>query len=58
VEVLTAQGRYNDDEDQGERVPGAIKHEGVVDAIVDTLKWALTDPAVRKWAPSPFEEEK
>ena len=26
VEVLTAQGRYNDDEDQGKRVPGAIKH--------------------------------
>lgn len=57
VEVLTAQGRYNDDEDQGKRVPGAIKHEGVVDAIVDTRKWALTDPAVRKWASSPFEEE-
>ena len=57
VEVLTAQGRYNDDEDQGKRVPGAIKHEGVIDAIVDTRKWALTDPTVRKWAPSPFEEE-
>lgn len=57
VEVLTAQGRYNALEDQGKRVRGAIKYQSVVDAIVDTRQWALTDPVARKWAPSPFEEE-
>ena len=57
VKILAAQGRHNNDEERGKRVRGAIKHEGVVDAIVDTRKWALTNPAIRKWAPSPFEEE-
>ena len=57
VEALTAQGRYNDNEDKGKRVKGKIKHEGVVDAIKGVRQWALTDPVARKWGPSPFDEE-
>ncbi len=57
VEVLIAQGRYNyDDEEKGKSVSGKIKHGGVVDGIKAARKWALTDPAARKWKPSPFEE--
>jgi len=57
VEVLTAQGRYNDNEEKGKSVFGAIKHESVVDAIKDARHWALTDPVARKWGPSPFDKE-
>ena len=57
VEVLTAQGRYNDNEDTGKRAIGALKYESVIDAIKDARHWALTHPAARKWAPSPFDEE-
>jgi hypothetical protein len=57
MEFLAAQGRYNALEDHAKRVQGAIKYLSVVDAIVDTRQWALTDPLARKWAPSPFDEE-
>jgi hypothetical protein len=57
VEVLTAQGRYNDDEDKGKRATGAIKHESVVDVIKDARHWALTHPAARNWGQSPFDNE-
>jgi hypothetical protein len=57
VEVLAAQGRYNDDEDKGKRLSGKIKHESVPDAIKGARRWALTDPVARKWGPSPFDEE-
>ena len=58
AEVLAALGRYNDNEDKGKRVTGAIKYESVVDAIKDTRQWALTNPTARNWGPSPFDEEK
>jgi hypothetical protein len=57
VEVLIAQGRYNDDEDKGKRVTGAIKHESVVDAIKGARQWALKHPIARRWGPSPFDDE-
>jgi hypothetical protein len=56
VEFLTAQGRYNSLDDHGKRVRNSIKYLSVVDAIVDARQWALTDPAARKWSPSPFED--
>jgi hypothetical protein len=56
-EVLTALGRYNDNEDKGKRVIGAIKYESVIDAIKDARTWSLTRAAADKWGPSPFDDE-
>jgi hypothetical protein len=56
VAVLTAQGRYNDGEVEGKRGIGKIKYGGVVDGIKAARRWALMDPAARRWGPSPFDE--
>ena len=57
MEVLTALGRYNDNEDKGKRVIGAIKYESVIDAIGDARTWSLTRAAADRWGPSPFDDE-
>jgi hypothetical protein len=43
VKVLPAQDRYNDDEEKGKRVRGAIKHEERGWCDRRTRKWALTN---------------
>ena len=46
IKVLIAAGRPND-----------IEYESLTEAIKRARQWALTHPVVRKWAPSPFDEE-